>query len=149
MLQSRNSPVADGLAPGSYTGAPADTSGVFDALLPGWSSPVRVAAVLLAWLLVDAALVALAARRDRGTLAAATLLAGLSTGGVIVVVRTHGGRPLGNAALVARVALLVVAGVTTWGGSRRRLLAFAGALLGSLFLALPVVVLLGEATVAP
>lgn len=149
MLQSRNSPVADGLAPGSYTGAPADAPGVFDALLPGWSSPARVAAVLLAWLLVDAALVALAARGGRRTFAAAALLAGLSAGGVAVVVRTHGGRTLGNAALLARLALLVVAGAVAWGGPRRRLLAFAGALVATLALALPVVVLLGEATVAP
>jgi hypothetical protein len=136
-------------APGSYTGAPADALGVFDALLPGWSSPARVAALLLAWLLVDAALVVLAARGGRGTLAAAVLLAGLSAGGVAVVVRGHGGRALGNAALVARLALLVLAGTTAWGGSRRRLAAVGGAVAVTLALALPVVVLLGEATVAP
>ena len=122
---------------------------MFDALLPGWSSPARVAAVLLAWLLVDAALVALAARRGRRSLALAAALALLSTGGAIVVVRTHDGRTLGNAALLARLALLVVGAVAVRGGSRRRLLAFAGALVVSLVLFVPVVVLFGEATVAP
>jgi hypothetical protein len=43
----------------------------------------------------------------------------------------------------------VAAGVAVRGGSRRRLLAFAGALVVSLVLFLPVVVLFGEATVAP
>jgi hypothetical protein len=122
---------------------------VFDALLPGWSSPARVAAVLLVWGLVDAALVALAARRGRPWLAVAAALAALSAGGAVVVVRSQSGRTLGNAALVARLALLVAAGVAVRGGSRRRLLAFAGALVVSLVLFLPVVVLFGEATVAP
>jgi hypothetical protein len=122
---------------------------VFDALLPGWSSPARVAAVLLVWGLVDAALVALAARRGRPWLAVAAALAALSAGGAVVVVRSQSGRTLGNAALVARLTLLVAAGVAVRGGSRRRLLAFAGALVVSLVLFLPVVVLFGEATVAP
>lgn len=122
---------------------------MFDALLPGWSSPARVAAVLLVWGLVDAALVALAARRGRPWLAVAAALAALSAGGAVVVVRSQSGRTLGNAALVARLALLVAAGVAVRGGSRRRLLAFAGALVVSLVLFLPVVVLFGEATVAP
>jgi hypothetical protein len=122
---------------------------VFDALLPGWNAPARVAAVLAAWLLVDATLVAVAARAGDRALLAAAALAALSAGGAVVVVRTHGGRALGNAALLARVALLVLAGAAVRSGSRRRLLAFAGALVGSLVLALPVVVLFGEATVAP
>lgn len=122
---------------------------MFDALLPGWSSPARVAAVLLVWGLVDAALVALAARRGRPWLAVAAALAALSAGGAVVVVRSQSGRTLGNAALVARLTLLVAAGVAVRGGSRRRLLAFAGALVVSLVLFLPVVVLFGEATVAP
>mgnify|MGYP000494631118 CR=1 FL=1 len=122
-------------------------SGVFDALLPGWSSPARVAAVLLAWFLVDATLVVLVARRGRLSLALAVAL--LSTGGALVVVRTHDGRTLGNAALLARLALLVVAGAAVRDGSRSRLLALVGALVVSLVCFVPIVVLFGEATVAP
>ena len=120
---------------------------MFDALLPGWSSPARVAAVLLAWFLVDATLVVLVARRGRLSLALAVAL--LSTGGALVVVRTHDGRTLGNAALLARLALLVVAGAAVRDGSRSRLLALVGALVVSLVCFVPIVVLFGEATVAP
>lgn len=128
---------------------PPDTSVVFDALLPGWSAPARVAAVLVVWALVDATLVALTRRAGDRPFLAAALLALLSTGGALVVVRTHDGRALGNAALLSRLALLVVGGAAVRGGSRRRLLAFATGLLVTLALFLPVVVLFGEATVAP
>lgn len=88
-------------------------AGVFDALLPGWSSPVRVAAALLAWSLVDAALVAVVGRAgDRRALASGVGLAVLSAAGVAAVVRAHEGRTLADAALLARVALVGLATAT-------------------------------------
>jgi hypothetical protein len=121
----------------------------FDALLPGWGNPAGVLAVLAAWAAVDAGLVALLVRAGDRRLAAAGATFGLlSALGVALVARGVGGRALSLAAPPARLVVLALAGLAAR-GSRRRLAGVAVAGLVTLLLGLPVLILLGEATVAP
>lgn len=127
---------------------------MFEWLFPGWSSPATVAATVGVRLLLNAALVGLVARtagRDAGLTLAAAGATLASTGLMVAVLRPGGPGTAGTYAdLLLQAALLAVAGYVAYASPKRTdRIAFAAVALGVVGVALPTVVLYGEATVAP
>ncbi|UPV73655.1 hypothetical protein M0R89_14045 [Halorussus limi] len=125
---------------------------MFDWLFPNWSNPAALTALVVSKVLLNAALTAFVAESTRATSRSALLTAGLTVASTILfvsVLRGGAGITASYVEFLAQAVLLAVAGRAVYSTPSLRRRVAVPVFLGAISLALVVIPVYGEATVAP